>query len=241
MSTYTTGELAKHVGVSVRTIQYYDQRGLPSPMTTAGGRREYTAQDVDRLQLILVLKGMGLKLAAIKDILNSPNATDVLQLLLTEQVQRLRQDQAATTTQLKTVIAVQKALAVSGPFPLESIHDMDQLMTNQQRLRQVHGKLIIGGLVMDAIEVAGLVYAWLTGNWWVFGGVMLLACGVAGWLTYHYFQAVRYCCPNCHTVFQPRFKQAFWAGHHLRTRKLTCPACGKTTYCVEVTASREQA
>ncbi|MCF7522552.1 MerR family DNA-binding transcriptional regulator [Levilactobacillus brevis] len=27
MSTYTTGELAKHVGVSVRTIQYYDQRG----------------------------------------------------------------------------------------------------------------------------------------------------------------------------------------------------------------------
>lgn len=216
MSTYTTGELAKHVGVSVRTIQYYDQRGLLTPMTTAGGRREYTAQDIERLQLILVLKSMGLKLAAIKDILNSPNATDVLQLLLTEQVQRLRQDQAATTTQLKTVIAVQKALAVSGPFPLESIHDMDQLMTNQQRLRQVHGKLIIGGLVMDAIEVAG-------------------------WLTYHYFQAVRYRCPNCHTVFQPRFKQAFWAGHHLRTRKLTCPACGKTTYCVEVAASREQA
>lgn len=216
MSTYTTGELAKHVGVSVRTIQYYDQRGLLTPMTTAGGRREYTAQDIERLQLILVLKSMGLKLAAIKDILNSPNATDVLQLLLTEQVQRLRQDQAATTTQLKTVIVVQKALAVSGPFPLESIHDMDQLMTNQQRLRQVHGKLIIGGLVMDAIEVAG-------------------------WLTYHYFQAVRYRCPNCHTVFQPRFKQAFWAGHHLRTRKLTCPACGKTTYCVEVAASREQA
>ncbi|MCT3573550.1 MerR family transcriptional regulator [Levilactobacillus brevis] len=216
MSTYTTGELAKHVGVSVRTIQYYDQRGLLTPMTTAGGRREYTAQDIERLQLILVLKSMGLKLAVIKDILNSPNATDVLQLLLTEQVQRLRQDQAATTTQLKTVIAVQKALAVSGPFPLESIHDMDQLMTNQQRLRQVHGKLIIGGLVMDAIEVAG-------------------------WLTYHYFQAVRYRCPNCHTVFQPRFKQAFWAGHHLRTRKLTCPACGKTTYCVEVAASREQA
>ncbi|WCJ47563.1 MerR family transcriptional regulator [Levilactobacillus brevis] len=148
MSTYTTGELAKHVGVSVRTIQYYDQRGLLTPMTTAGGRREYTAQDVERLQLILVLKGMGLKLAAIKDILNSPNATDVLQLLLTEQVQRLRQDQAATTIQLKTVIAVQRALVVSGPFPLESIHDMDQLMTNQQRLRQVHGKLIIGGLVM---------------------------------------------------------------------------------------------
>ncbi|MCX7511243.1 MerR family transcriptional regulator, partial [Levilactobacillus brevis] len=81
MSTYTTGELAKHVGVSVRTIQYYDQRGLLTSMTTAGGRREYTAQDIERLQLILVLKSMGLKLAAIKDILNSPNATDVLQLL----------------------------------------------------------------------------------------------------------------------------------------------------------------
>lgn len=31
MSNYTTGEAAKRCGVSVRTIQYYDTRGVVSP------------------------------------------------------------------------------------------------------------------------------------------------------------------------------------------------------------------
>ena len=33
MSTYTTGEFAKLGGVSVRTIQYYDQKGILNPTT----------------------------------------------------------------------------------------------------------------------------------------------------------------------------------------------------------------
>ena len=30
MSKYTTGEIAKLCGVSVRTVQYYDERGILS-------------------------------------------------------------------------------------------------------------------------------------------------------------------------------------------------------------------
>ena len=40
---YTTGELAKHCGVSVRTVQYYDGRGILVPSELSeGGRRLYT-------------------------------------------------------------------------------------------------------------------------------------------------------------------------------------------------------
>lgn len=40
--SYTTGDLAKLAGVSVRTVQYYDKRGILSPSDlTEGGRRIY--------------------------------------------------------------------------------------------------------------------------------------------------------------------------------------------------------
>lgn len=237
MSTYTTGELAKRAGVSVRTLQYYDQKDLLKPTATSeGGRRIYTADDAATLKLILLLKSMGLKLAAIREILTSDNAQPVLELLLAEQARRLEHDRDQAVAQLKTVTAVRKSLTGAADLPLKSIQDMDRLMANQRALRQVHLRLVGGGLVMDALEIAGLVYSWLTGNWWVFGGAMLVAVLVAIGLTRHYFLQVAYTCPHCHTTFQPRFWQAFWAGHSPRTRKLTCPHCGQTDFCVETIA-----
>lgn len=46
MSKYTTGESAKLCGVTVRTVQYYDTRGilLPSELTE-GGKRLYSEDD----------------------------------------------------------------------------------------------------------------------------------------------------------------------------------------------------
>lgn len=53
MSHYTTGELAKAAGVTVRTVQFYDKRGLLSPSDwTEGGRRLYTEEDLEQLRLI---------------------------------------------------------------------------------------------------------------------------------------------------------------------------------------------
>ena len=40
LTQYTTGELAKRCGVSVRTVQYYDNRGVLVPSeVSSGGRR----------------------------------------------------------------------------------------------------------------------------------------------------------------------------------------------------------
>lgn len=50
MSQYTTGEVAKLCGVSVRTVQYYDTRGVVCPSELSeGGRRLYTAADVRKM------------------------------------------------------------------------------------------------------------------------------------------------------------------------------------------------
>ncbi len=50
----TVGEVAKKMGVTVRTLQYYDEEGLLSPSSESeGGRRLYTHKDVIKLYQIL--------------------------------------------------------------------------------------------------------------------------------------------------------------------------------------------
>ena len=59
MSKYTTGEVAKLCGVTVRTVQYYDQRSILIPSElTEGGRRLYTEDDVKKLKIICLHTAM---------------------------------------------------------------------------------------------------------------------------------------------------------------------------------------
>ena len=49
---YTTGEIAKLCGVSVRTVQYYDDRGILVPSELSeGGRRLYSEDDLKRMHI----------------------------------------------------------------------------------------------------------------------------------------------------------------------------------------------
>lgn len=64
---FTVGELARTAGVTVRTLQYYDQYGLLNPKYSEGGRRLYNRYDVIRLQQILFLKSLDFSLEEIRD------------------------------------------------------------------------------------------------------------------------------------------------------------------------------
>lgn len=75
---FTIGELAKLVGVSVRTLQYYDQANLLTSTYTESHKRVYTRDDILKLQQILFLKSLGFPLQEInKKILNSKKSTDL--------------------------------------------------------------------------------------------------------------------------------------------------------------------
>lgn len=61
------GELARSTGLSVRTLHYYDEIGLLSPSDrTRSGHRLYTAADIARLQQIMSLRQLGLRLEDIQ-------------------------------------------------------------------------------------------------------------------------------------------------------------------------------
>lgn len=63
----TVGEAAKKMGVSVRTLQYYDKEGIVSPSgQSEGGRRLYSEKDLIKIHQILSLKSLGFSLEDIK-------------------------------------------------------------------------------------------------------------------------------------------------------------------------------
>ena len=64
------GQLAEKVGVNPKTIRYYEGIGLlPDPDRLPSGYREYTDDDVDRLEFIRTAQRLGLSLSEISEIL----------------------------------------------------------------------------------------------------------------------------------------------------------------------------
>lgn len=64
----TVGEAARRMGITVRTLQYYDKEGLLSPSAVSeGGRRLYTDKDILKLHQIISLKHLGFSLDDIKN------------------------------------------------------------------------------------------------------------------------------------------------------------------------------
>jgi DNA-binding transcriptional MerR regulator len=68
----TIGQLAGYVGVTVRTVRHYHQRGLlPEPERDASGYRRYGAQAVTDLIRIKTLSDAGVPLARIAELLDA--------------------------------------------------------------------------------------------------------------------------------------------------------------------------
>jgi DNA-binding transcriptional MerR regulator len=64
------GQLAERVGVSTKSIRYYEQLGLlPKPFRSQGGYRLYRADDEERLRFISATRRAGFTLGEIKEIL----------------------------------------------------------------------------------------------------------------------------------------------------------------------------
>ena len=64
-------EVAKLTGVSARTLQYYDEIGLLIPEKLNNGYRDYSDENLDRLQKILFYRFLKFKLNDIKELLDA--------------------------------------------------------------------------------------------------------------------------------------------------------------------------
>lgn len=85
---YTAGEIARIAGVSLRTIRFYDEKGLLKPVSySEAGYRYYNQESLAVLQRILMLKYLGFSLQRIEEVMASRN----MELQLSEQKELLIQ------------------------------------------------------------------------------------------------------------------------------------------------------
>jgi DNA-binding transcriptional MerR regulator len=63
--TYSIGDLARKFDVTLRTLRFYESRGLLSP-SRQGRHRRYGRRDADRLTVILKAKKLGFTLTEIR-------------------------------------------------------------------------------------------------------------------------------------------------------------------------------
>lgn len=96
------GDVAVAVGLSLRTIRYYEEMGLVLPSSRSkGGFRLYTDADVARLRVITRMKPLGFSvddmrdLLAVRDQLDAPDTTAADRVALRERLEVFRSATAA--------------------------------------------------------------------------------------------------------------------------------------------------
>jgi DNA-binding transcriptional MerR regulator/DNA-directed RNA polymerase subunit RPC12/RpoP len=234
MAKYTTGEIAKLCGVSVRTVQYYDNRKILVPSELSeGGRRLYDDKDLAKMKILCYLKDLGLSLDNIAKIMLEDNSTHVISLILDEQKKSLENEIKTKQDSLNKLDRLQKVLKYNDDFDISNIENI-RIIDNKKKLNRLHISLIFLGLPITIFQWVSIIL-WITkGLWWLFVIYLALALLYGIFLGRYYFKKTVYKCPECHSFFKPSFKEAFFAKHTPKTRKLICPHCNYHGYCVEM-------
>ena len=239
MSKYTTGEIAKLTGVSVRTVQYYDDRGILIPSELSeGGRRLYSEDDLKRMRIICFLREAGLPINSISALFAEEKPESIISLLLNQQEAQLREELAERQKQLELIEGIRREVRELESFSVESIGDIAHIMKQKNKLASMHRTLLWMGLPVSVMQLLSIVL-WITnGFWWLFviWACAAIPCGIL--MSKYYFDHTAYICPECHEVFKPKFKEAFFAYHTPKMRRLCCPRCSHTGLCVELYTER---
>ncbi len=235
MSLYTTGELAKKCNVSVRTVQYYDERGILVPTElTEGGRRLFSEKDVATLETICFLRGLDISIKDIAEILEADESKKVIELLLDEQDKTLQAEIKKKTEQLEKIKNIRSFLASFKDGSPKTIHDISSIVEEKEKQKKMYKKMLIIAIPLEIIEIVTFVIGIVKGIWMPFVVAMAVLAICTSIMFDHWYKRIEYICPECHTRFQPMKLEAFFGNHTPKMRKLTCPTCRRKIWSLEV-------
>jgi DNA-binding transcriptional MerR regulator len=146
LAALTVGQVAEQFGVTVRTLHHYDEIGLlvPSERTSAG-YRQYTADDITRLQHVVVYRRLGFALEEIALLLDDPTAD------VAEHLRRQRENVMSRLDEMQDlVMAIDQALE----------KEMSGTKMTREEQKQLFGDAFSDDYAQEAEERWGQTEAW---------------------------------------------------------------------------------
>lgn len=153
---YSISQVAKFSGVTARTLRHYDEVGLLAPAeVSANGYRWYGRPELLRLQRILVLRRLGLKLEKITEVLTEQTDESVaLQEHLAElEAERARIDRIIATVRQTVADLDHAQITDPAAFFVGFKQDREAMRT---RFRQAYGEAVEA--TFEAVEAAQASY-----------------------------------------------------------------------------------
>jgi MerR family transcriptional regulator, repressor of the yfmOP operon len=125
----TVRDAAERLGVTPRTLKYYEERGLVSPSRSEGRYRLYDEEDLKRFGRILRLRSLGFSLHSITEMLKRPlEPVEGGHRFSTESLQQIRDAIAQQVEALDARIeAVRRELKEAQALRAELVPDLDYL------------------------------------------------------------------------------------------------------------------
>ena len=230
---YTTGQVASQCGVSVRTVQFYDEKGIVKPSCMSeNGRRLYMKEDLERFQLVCLYKKLGLSLNKIKEILGSHEPYLYLLDTLNHHYQEIN-DEIKKLYQQKEVYALLiDEIKTKQCLPVLSEQELDQLVSNKKKYH--HLSLMTSGLII-VFSLFVIVGSFLMGYFNKFGGwfIGLIILLLILLVLFHSKTNV-YVCPHCHQKFSIGFfKDLMTLNNGKKGKYLKCPYCHQSHWMKE--------
>ena len=166
---YSTGEIAKLCGITVRTVQYYDQRGLLIPTELSeGGRRMYTSEDVEKLRLLIYLRSLGLSIDDIASIYQQDNGENIIKALIDERIFAIEKEVEEQKIKLQDAKSFREQLNAIPVITPASMPNIAYILKRKERLKHYRIQLFIIGIIVGIIQGASFVYSLFSGKWWIY-------------------------------------------------------------------------
>lgn len=229
---YSSGELAKMCEITIRTVQFYDKKGLLKPSKISeGGRRQYTESDYIELKYICLYRSLGLSLDEIKQVLKNGSIESIKQ-LISKQETKIDNDIFQLNQQKERLGTILEQINNSGKLCVNSIDELEILTRKKQKYKKTNGMtvlwivsyclfLILGYLIVSPI--GGIISAIFI----TLAIVLLLA------LVYWHKEVNAYICPKCNNKFDIGFLHDLISPNGLKGKYLKCPECNTWGWCNE--------
>lgn len=114
----------------IDTIRYYEKLGLLKASKLANNRKEYTEDNLEQLQVILMLKRLNLTLNEIAQLLKLNNVYDVADISLKEKTSIIKESETILKKAYSNLLETESQIIISKQLLEKAIRKIDKALEN---------------------------------------------------------------------------------------------------------------